>query len=48
MSIRGRWQLVETPGYDVALAGAYILFDEAGSEFVLLPHRLHSWSLPQC
>ncbi|MEH2513894.1 hypothetical protein V1291_005248 [Nitrobacteraceae bacterium AZCC 1564] len=33
MSIRGRWQVVETPGYDMALAGAYILFDEAGGEF---------------
>ncbi|WFU62644.1 hypothetical protein [Bradyrhizobium brasilense] len=33
MSIRGRWQVVETPGYDMALAGDYILFDEAGGEF---------------
>ena len=33
MSIRGRWQVVETPGYDMAWAGAYILFDEAGGEF---------------
>ena len=33
MSIRGRWQVVETPGYDMALAGAYILFDQAGGEF---------------
>jgi hypothetical protein len=28
MSIRGRW-----PGYDMAVAGAYILFDEDGGEF---------------
>ena len=33
MSIRGRWQVVETPGYDMALASAHILFDEAGGEF---------------
>jgi hypothetical protein len=33
MSIRGRWQVVETPGYDMALASAYILFNEAGGEF---------------
>jgi hypothetical protein len=33
MSIRGRWQVVEIPGYDMALASAYILFNEAGGEF---------------
>ena len=33
MSIRGRWRGVETPGYDMAVAGAYILFDEDGGEF---------------
>jgi len=33
MSIRGRWRVVETPGYDMAVAGAYILFDEVGGEF---------------
>jgi hypothetical protein len=33
MSIRGRWRVVETPGYDIAVAGAYILFDEDGGEF---------------
>ena len=32
MSIRGRWRVVETPGYDMAVAGAYILFDENGGE----------------
>ena len=32
MSIRGRWRVVEIPGYDMAMAGAYILFDRtAGS-----------------
>lgn len=33
MSIRGRWRVVGTPGYDMAAAGAYILFDEDGGEF---------------
>ena len=33
MSIWGRWRVVETPGYDMAVAGAYILFDEVGGEF---------------
>ena len=33
MSIWGRWRIVETPGYDTAMAGSYILFDEAGGEF---------------
>lgn len=33
MSIRGRWRVVETPGYDMAVAGAYILFGEVGGEF---------------
>ena len=32
MSVRGRWRLVETPGYDRAVAGGYILFDEVGGE----------------
>jgi hypothetical protein len=36
MSIRGRWRVVETPGYDMAVAGAYILFDERGGEFAFL------------
>ena len=34
MSIRGRWQVVETPDYDIALASAYILFDEVGGDVV--------------
>jgi hypothetical protein len=33
MSIRGRWRVVETPGYDMAVPGAYILLDEDGGEF---------------
>jgi hypothetical protein len=33
MSIRGKWWVVKTPGYDVAKAGAYILFDQDGGEF---------------
>jgi hypothetical protein len=41
MSSRGRWRVVETPGYDMAVAGAYILFDEVGGEFAFdLPHGL--------
>ena len=35
MSIRGRWRVVETPSYDMAMTGAYILFDEDGGEFVI-------------
>ncbi len=33
MSLRGKWRVVETPGYDMAVPGAYILFDEDGGEF---------------
>jgi hypothetical protein len=35
MSIRGRWHVIETPGYDMAVAGAYILFDAVGGEFAV-------------
>ena len=35
MSIGGRWRIVATPGYDMALAGACILFDESGGEFAI-------------
>jgi hypothetical protein len=35
MSIRGKWRVVETPGYDMAVAGAFILFNEDGGEFAL-------------
>jgi hypothetical protein len=36
MSVRGKWRVVETPGYDMmAGPGSYILFDEDGGEFVL-------------
>ena len=33
MSVQGRWRVVETPGYDMAVAGADILFDAVGGEF---------------
>jgi hypothetical protein len=33
VSVLGRWRVVETPGYDMAVAGAYILLDESGGEF---------------
>lgn len=33
MSVRGRWRVLETPGDDMAVADAYIMFDEVGSEF---------------
>jgi hypothetical protein len=33
MSVRGRWHVIETPGYDMAAPGAYILFDRDGGEF---------------
>ena len=35
MSIRGRWQVIKTPGYNMTLAGAYIRFGEDGGEFVI-------------
>lgn len=35
MSLRGKWEVIETPGYDMAGAGSYILFDENGGEFAL-------------
>jgi len=33
MSVQGRWQVVETPGYDMAAPGTYILFGQDGGEF---------------
>ena len=33
MSVQGRWRVVETPGYDMAVPGTYILFDQDGGEF---------------
>lgn len=33
MSVRGRWRVVETAGYDMAVPGAYILLDQDGGEF---------------
>ena len=35
MSMRGKWRVVETPEYDMAGAGSYILFNEDGGEFAL-------------
>lgn len=35
MSVRGKWHVVETPGYDMAGARSYILFNEDGGEFTL-------------
>jgi len=35
MTLRGKWRVVETPGYDMAGHGSYILFDKDGGEFVL-------------
>jgi len=35
MSVRGQWRVVETPGYDMAGARSYMVFDKAGSEFAL-------------
>jgi len=35
MSLRGKWNVIETPGYDMAGAGSYILFDQGGGEFAL-------------
>lgn len=33
MSVQGRWRIVETPGYDMAVPAAYILFDQDGGAF---------------
>jgi hypothetical protein len=35
MSILGRWHIVATPGYDMALAAAYLLLDDHGGEFAI-------------
>lgn len=35
MSVRGRWHVIKTPGYDMAGPGAYIVFDKDGGEFAL-------------
>lgn len=32
---------IETPGYNMAVTGAYILFDERGGEFAFDCHGLH-------
>jgi hypothetical protein len=35
MSVRGKWRVVETPEFDMAGPGSYILFAEDGGEFAL-------------
>jgi hypothetical protein len=35
VSVRGKWRVVETPDYDMAGPGSYILFTENGGEFAL-------------
>jgi hypothetical protein len=35
MSVRGKWRVVETPEYDMAGPGSYILFAQDGGEFAL-------------
>ena len=35
MSLRGRWRVIDTPGYDMATSGSYILFNQDGGEFAL-------------
>lgn len=35
MSVRGKWRVVETPDFDMAGPGSYILFAEDGGEFAL-------------
>jgi len=35
MSVRGKWRVVETPDYDMAGSGSYILFTKDGGEFAL-------------
>jgi hypothetical protein len=35
MSVGGKWRVVETPEYDTAGPGSYILFAENGGEFAL-------------
>ena len=33
--MKGKWHVVETPRYNMAGRGSYVLFDEDGGEFVL-------------
>ncbi len=35
MSVRGKWRVVETPDYDMAGPGSYILFAKDSGEFAL-------------
>jgi len=35
VTLKGKWRVVETPGYDMVTPGSYLRFDENGGEFVL-------------
>lgn len=35
MKLKGKWRVVETPGYDMAGPSSYIQFDKQGGEFAL-------------
>ena len=35
MSLKGRWRVIDTPGYDMATPDSHVLFDEDGGEFAL-------------
>jgi hypothetical protein len=35
MSVRGKWRILETPDYDMAGPGSYILFAKDGGAFAL-------------
>lgn len=35
MTVRGKWRITKTPGYDMAPPNSYILFNEDGGEFAL-------------
>jgi hypothetical protein len=35
MSVKGKWHVIKTPGYDMAGSGSYIVFDKDGGEFAL-------------
>jgi hypothetical protein len=42
MSVRGKWRIVETPGYDMAVPGAYILLEDGGEfAFDFLTGSIH-------
>jgi len=35
MTLKGKWRIVETPGYDMAGPGSYVEFGEEGGTFAL-------------